>query len=155
MGRFARHLGALDAQTPRAGKHGAAVDGNAIHAHPIERRLVALRVDVLAKDGSRALGEGQGFDRQRRKVLRDQSFGIGGREHGAQYTPSSGRARVAAGPPGRILSTLCRQSPCYGFAAAAAALALAFAASRAASAWSLQAFCAEPDRASHFSMATL
>ena len=53
---------------------------DAVHRHAIERRLVALGVDVLAQHRAGRLRERQRLDRQAREVLLDERFGLGGRQ---------------------------------------------------------------------------
>jgi hypothetical protein len=50
------------------------MDRNAVHRDPIKRRLVALGVDIFTQHCAGALGDGQGLDRQARKMLTNQSF---------------------------------------------------------------------------------
>ena len=71
-----------DAQAPGVVGRGRGGKRDAVHGHPIERRMVAFGVDVFAQHGARCLGERQGLDRQARQVLLDQSFGLGRRQHG-------------------------------------------------------------------------
>ena len=79
---IARGLHAGDAQATGVVDRGRGGERDAIHGHPVERRMIAFGVDVFTQDGARCLGQRQGFDRQARQVLLDQSFGLGRRQHG-------------------------------------------------------------------------
>src|SRR6202043_2879961 len=81
--RVAGGLGRLNAERARTGADRLAVERNAIPNDAVERRLVALGVDVLAQHRAGALRERQRLDRQALQVLPDQQVRLSRCEHSA------------------------------------------------------------------------
>ena len=59
-------------------------DGNAVHRHPIEGRLVAFRRDVLAQHATAGFPQRTFRVGQRRHASQDQGFGFGDIGHAAR-----------------------------------------------------------------------
>ena len=79
--RITRRLRARDAQPAGVFRGGRGAERDAIHRHAIERRLVALGVDVLAQHRAGGLRQRQRLDRQAHEVLLDEGFGLCWRQH--------------------------------------------------------------------------
>ncbi len=68
-------------QTTHSTAYRATVECDAVHRHSVERRRIALGVDVFAQHRARALCERQRLDGQALEVLPDQFFSLGRGQH--------------------------------------------------------------------------
>jgi len=71
-------LRAADAEAPLARPPGLAREGDAVHRHAVEWRLVALGAHRLRQHRARQRGERAGLDRQHAHAGADQRLGFGG-----------------------------------------------------------------------------